>query len=111
MTAITIAYFLVQTGERVPGFGVVKVLYFPIDQLKIRSMVFRVAGSAFLFFVTVISCPGIDTAGQVFVTIQAFARVGFFPGGVALGAVIYPGPFGVNLAQFARRHQQANILA
>jgi hypothetical protein len=111
MTAVTITYFLVQAGKRVTGFGVVKVLYVPVDQLKILPVVFRVAGSAFLFFAAVISSSGIDTRCQVFVTIQAFAGVGFFPGGVALGAVFYPGPLSMNLAERARRHQQANILA
>jgi hypothetical protein len=79
--------------------------------LKIHPVVFRVAGSAFLFFVTVISSSGTDTGGQVFVTIQAFAGVGFFPGGMALGAVFYPGPLSMNLAEFARGNQQANVLA
>lgn len=111
MTAVTIIYFLVQAGERVTGFGVVEVLYVPVNQLKIFSMVFRVAGSAFLFFVAMISCSGIDTRGQVFVTIQAFDGVGFFPGSVALGAVFYPGPLSMNLAESARRHQQVNVLA
>jgi hypothetical protein len=111
MTAVTITYFLMQAGERVIGFGVVEVLYVPVDQLKILPVVFRVAGSAFLIFVAVISCSGIDTCGQVFVTIQAFEGVGFFPNSVALGAVFYPGPLSMNLAELARRHQQANILA
>ncbi len=111
MTAITITYFLVQASERVTGFGVVEFLYVPVDQLKILPVVFRVAGSAFLFFVAVISSSGIDTRGQVFVTIQAFEGIGFFPGSVALGAVVYPGPLSMNLAELARRHQQPNILA
>ena len=111
MTAVTIAYFLVQAGERITGFGVVELLYVPVYQLKIPPVVFRVAGSAFLFFVAVISFSGPDTGGQVFVTIQAFEGVGFFPGGVALGAVFYPGPLSMNLAELARGDQQANILA
>jgi len=72
---------------------------------------FRVAGSAFPFFAAVISCTGINTRGQVFVAIQAFEGIGFFPGGVAFGAVFYPGPLSMNFAEFARGHQQANILA
>ena len=72
---------------------------------------FRVAGGAFLFFAAVIPCSGSDTRGQVFVTIQAFDRIGFFPGGMALGAVFYPGPLGMNLTERARGHQQANVLA
>ena len=111
MTAVTITYFLVQTGERVTGFGVVEVLYVPVDQLKIFSVVFGVAGSAFLFFAAVISCSGIDTRGQVFVATQAFEGVGFFPRSVALGAVFYPGPLSMNFAESARRNQQVNVLA
>lgn len=111
MTAVTITYFLVQASERVTGFGVVELFYVPVDQLKILSVVFRMAGSAFLFFAAVISPSGLDTRGQVFVTIQAFAGVGFFPGGVALGAVFYPGPLSMNLAELARRDQQTSVLA
>jgi hypothetical protein len=105
MAAVAFTYFSVQTAERVTGFGVVEVLYIPVDQLKIFPVVFRVTNGAFFFFIAVISCSRSDTCGQVFVTGQAFERVGFFPGGVALGTVLYTGPLSMDFAERAWRHQ------